>query len=339
MIGPVQGDGIHLTEDALLKLVERSLVRHGMSEANAPFVATVVAAAERDGAKGHGLLRLPGYVATLSKGHADGRAVPRVTRPAPSMLLVDGANGFAQVALAAVRTQAIEAARTQGAVVVMIRDAHHFAALWPDVEGFAEQGLFAVSMVNSRSHMVAWGGSRKVLGTNPVAFACPRADGPPVVWDQASTAWSQGEVIIAGKAGEPVPDGVGVDADGTGTNDPAAILDGGALLPFSGAKGSNVAFMVEVLVAVLGGGPFGFEVEPNAATGRTGQFVLLLDPARSGRGGVLERVESLLATLCADGLSRLPGDRRYRNREATRRHGIRLGTAEHAALVDLAGAG
>jgi delta1-piperideine-2-carboxylate reductase len=91
----------------------------------------------------------------------------------------------------------METARQQGLAAVCISDSHHFAALWPDVEPFAEQGFIALTMVNARGRIVVWGGKRKVLGTNPMAFACPRSDGPPVVWDQASSQRAQGEVLKA----------------------------------------------------------------------------------------------------------------------------------------------
>ncbi len=130
------------------------------------------------------------------------------------------ANGFAQVALAAVRDQAVAMARSQGLAAVCIADSHHFAALWPDIEPFAEQGLIALTMVNTRGRIVAWGGRRKVLGTNPMAFACPRGDGAPVVWDQASSLRAQGEVLKARVEGRAVPTGIGLDADGAPSTDP-----------------------------------------------------------------------------------------------------------------------
>jgi LDH2 family malate/lactate/ureidoglycolate dehydrogenase len=30
-----------------------------------------------------------------------------------------------------------------------------------------------------------WDGKRKILGTNPMAFTCPRPGHKPLVWDQA----------------------------------------------------------------------------------------------------------------------------------------------------------
>ena len=53
------------------------------------------------------------------------------------------------------------------------------------------------------------------------------------------------------KAGRQLPPGTGVDRNGNPTTDPASILDGGALLPFGGHKGSSIAMMIEIMGAAL----------------------------------------------------------------------------------------
>src|ERR1700742_4433805 len=85
----------------LTDIVTRIFVRHGMSPENAAAVTGTVVAAERDGSASHGLLRLPGYVATLKSGWVDGCAVPSVSDAAPGLVAIDAANGFAQPALRA----------------------------------------------------------------------------------------------------------------------------------------------------------------------------------------------------------------------------------------------
>ncbi len=50
---------------------------------------------------------------------------------------------FAQPALAAARELLVAKARSAGIAVLAIHNSHHFAALWPDVEPFAEEGLVA----------------------------------------------------------------------------------------------------------------------------------------------------------------------------------------------------
>ena len=79
----------------LTDLVVRIFLRHGVSADNAGPVAETVVAAERDGTASHGLLRLPGYVATLKSGWVDGQAMPVVIDAAPGLVATDACNGFA----------------------------------------------------------------------------------------------------------------------------------------------------------------------------------------------------------------------------------------------------
>lgn len=323
----------------LTDTVLRIFVRHGVTPDNAAPVAETVVAAERDGALSHGLLRLPGYVSTLKSRWVDGRAVPVVADAAPGLVATDAANGFAQPALRASAKLLRDKARRQGIAALAVRDSHHFAALWPDVEPFAADGLIALSVVNGRRRIVAWDGRRKILGTNPMAFACPRPARPPLVWDQASSVIAQGEVLLAAERGVPLPAGIGLDAEGRATRDPRAMLDGGSLLPFGGHKGSSIAFMIEILAGALTGGCFGFEDRsaeyPGAQTPKAGQTLILIDPMRVPDSRYFERIETLFAAIAESGVERLPAERRYAQRERALREGIALSDRDRAMLQQL----
>jgi delta1-piperideine-2-carboxylate reductase len=322
--------------DELTDTIIRIFVRHGVSPDNAAPVAETVAAAERDGAHSHGLLRLPGYIATLKSGWVDGQAVPVATDAAPGLVVTDAANGFAQPALRVSAPLLRDKARRQGIAAVTIHDSHHFAALWPDIEPFATDGFITLAVVNGRRRIVIWEGKQKILGTNPMGFACPRAGRLPLVWDQASSVMAQGEVLLASRRGSPLPEAVGLDADGNATNDPHAVLEGGSLLPFGGHKGSSIAFMIEILAGALAGGSFGFEdrsaAYPGAQTSKAGMVVILVDPLRVPGNRYFERIESLFAAIAESGVERLPADRRYAHRERTLREGISLSDHDLATL-------
>ena len=165
---------------------------------------------------------------TLKSGWVDGEAVPVVTDAAPGLVATEAANGFAQPALRASAPLLREKARSQGIAAVAIRNSHHFAALWPDIERFAVKGFIVLAMVNGRKRVVVWDGKRKLLGTSPMGFACPRRGRLPLVWDQASSVIAQGEILLAAQHGDMLPEGVGLDGDGQPTTDPNAVLDGGS---------------------------------------------------------------------------------------------------------------
>ncbi|WPN26238.1 Ldh family oxidoreductase [Pseudomonas marginalis] len=330
-----------LSSAQLTQLLRRIFIRHGTSETVAQVLAENCANAERDGAHSHGVFRIPGYVSTLDSGWVNGKAVPIVEDVASGFVRVDAANGFAQPALHAARALLVDKARSAGIAVLAIRNSHHFAALWPDVEPFAEEGLVALSVVNSMTCVVPHGADRPLFGTNPIAFAAPRADGPPLVFDLATSAIAHGDVQIAARKGERLPPGMGVDSLGQPTQDPKAILEGGALLPFGGHKGSALSMMVELLAAALTGGNFSFEFDwsghPGARTPWTGQLVILIDPSKSAGQGFAERSQELVRQMHGVGLKRLPGDRRHRQREKSKENGIAIGAEDVANLYRLAG--
>src|SRR5262249_61395421 len=137
--------------------------RPACAEPTAALMLASVAAVDGDGSRCLGLPRLQGYLATLESGWVDGAAVPGLHDIAPGLLLCDAKNGFAQVALAASRAGLIAKARAQGIAALAIRTSHHFAALWPDVEPFANAGYLALAFVNTRSRIVPAPGFAKVL--------------------------------------------------------------------------------------------------------------------------------------------------------------------------------
>ena len=317
---------VRISFPELVALLKAIFERHGAPSNVADVLASNCATAERDGAHSHGVFRMASYVATFKSGYPNLHAVPEVVDASPSLLRVDARNGFAQVALAAARAQAIAKARATGICLVAIRDSHHLGALWIDTEAFAREGLVALAFVNSVKRVAPHGGHSPVFGTNPMSFAAPRRGHDPLVFDQASSAMAFGDIKMAELDGRPVPPGTGVDRDRKPTTDPAAILNGGALLPFGGHKGSSISMMVELLAAGLAGGQFSFEVDrkdyPAAQTVRTGQTLILVDPAKVYGEGYEARVETLAAGLRDAGQERLPGDRRYANRREAGKSGI-----------------
>ncbi|MFR0718283.1 Ldh family oxidoreductase [Enterobacterales bacterium BD_CKDN230030183-1A_HGKHYDSX7] len=341
MSAPTPSALVRMRFAELQGLLQTIFEQHGCSEAVAGVLAHNCASAQRDGAHSHGVFRIPGYVSTLASGWVDGRATPEVTDVAPGYIRVDARGGFAQPALAAARPMLVDKARSAGIAVLAIHNSHHFAALWPDVEPFADEGLVALSVVNSMTCVVPHGARKPLFGTNPIAFAAPCAGHDPIVFDMATSAMAHGDVQIAARSGQQLPEGMGVDAAGQPTTDPAAILDGGALLPFGGHKGSALSMMVELLAAALTGGHFSWEFDwsghPGAKTPWTGQLIIVIDPSKAEGERFALRSRELVEQMQAVGLSRMPGERRYREREVAEREGVALSEQELQGLRELAG--
>lgn len=220
MSAPSTSTVVRMPFTELQGLLQAIFQRHDCSESVARVLAYNCASAQRDGAHSHGVFRMPGYVSTLASGWVDGQATPKVSDVAAGYVRVDAAGGFAQPALAAARELLVAKARNAGIAVLAIHNSHHFAALWPDVEPFADEGLVALSVVNSMTCVVPHGARKPLFGTNPIAFAAPCAEHDPIVFDMATSAMAHGDVQIAARAGQQLPEGMGVDANGEPTTDP-----------------------------------------------------------------------------------------------------------------------
>lgn len=317
---------IRIKFDALKSLLKDIFLKNDTSDANADILAENCASCERDGALSHGIFRIPGYVASLNTGWVDGKAEPQVSKVGSSFIRIDAKNGFAQPALAAAKDQIAEAIKEAGIVVVATRNSHHFSALWPDVEPYARKGLMAITFVNGLANVVPYGGRASVYGTNPIAFATPVAGADPLVVDQATSVMANGEVRLHALAHRMLPPGTGVDSSGHPTNDPHAVLAGGALNTFGGYKGSSIALMVELMAGALTGGQLSFENDfgdcVGAQTPKAGQLLIVIDPERGGNANFGQRVALLCDRLIDAGQDRLPGGRRYINRANSESFGI-----------------
>lgn len=327
---------VTLALSAAHDLALRVLITAGTLPANAEAVALALVAAEADGLASHGLSRLPAYADQVRAGKVDGSAVPEIRRTAPSAVMVDARDGFAFPAIAAGLASARLVAHEAGVVGIGVTNSHHFGAAGYHVEKPAADGLLALAFGNSPAGIAAWGGRRAVFGTNPIAFACPRAGHAPLVIDLSLSKVARGKIMLAAQKGEPIPEGWALDADGRPTTDPKAAMTG-TMLPIGDAKGYALVLMVEILAAALTGARFGYEAssffDAKGPPPRVGQFFVLLDPKRFAGDGFAERVETLCTTILAEAGTRLPGDRRLKLRAKAAKDGLIIPDALHKDLI------
>ncbi|MGQ9369403.1 Ldh family oxidoreductase [Azospirillum sp. ST 5-10] len=326
----------------LRDLTVRALAAAGTGEAAAAAVADALVAAEADGQAGHGLSRVASYADQAASGKVAGHAEPVVTRRAPGAVLADACDGFAYPAIRQGLAVAAEAARETGVAALAVANSHHFGMAGYHVEGPARAGLVALAFGNSPAAIPPWGGARALFGTNPVAFAAPRAGGEPLVIDLSLSKVARGKIMVAAREGRPIPEGWALDADGRPTSDAKAAL-AGSMLPMGDAKGAALVLMVEVLATCLTGARFGYEAssffDAEGPPPRVGQLFLLLDPAAFGAdGGFARRVAVLCEAILAQPGTRLPGERRYESRRAARESGVVVADAVYADLRRRAGA-
>ena len=329
----------HLSLDQARDLAFRCLLQNGCDVPNAQAAADRMTEAEGDLCHSHGLFRLPWYVDGVRSGRVNGQANPRVEQLAPSVIRVDGDAGFEPLGQKVAHQALVDCARKTGIAALAFTNMFHIAAMWPEVEALARDGLCAIAVTPSYPYVAPAGGIKPLFGTNPMGFAWPRKDAPPMVFDQASSAMARGEIQIAARDGKTVPKTAGIGPDGQETTDPNAVLKG-AQLGFGGYKGASLAMMVELIAGPLIGEFLSFEAEiddeDKGGPPKGGELIIAINPALFGDSeGFLDHGERLFAAILAQQGTRLPGQRRFASRQKTANDGISIPTSLYDEIQGL----
>ena len=302
----------------IYNLANKTLLANGCDEETSNILSDLIMKAERDGSLSHGLFRLPAYIAGLKSGKINGKNRPKVSKITPSVIKVDGNNCLAPMVLNKSLPELIKAAKENGVAVLSITNSHHMAAMWPETEAIAEEGLVAFACTSYKPAVAPAGSIKPLFGTNPISFAWPRKNKPPVVYDMATASMAMGEVQVAKREGHKVPLGTGLTKDGKDTTDPAEIADGGVLLPFGGYKGSGIAMMVELLAGALVGDNFSYETAEkdnnDGGPPSGGEFILAISPDKLSNSDWDTHSSKFFEKMKSMGDVRLPGERRHKNR-------------------------
>lgn len=331
----------HMSLEEATALAEAVLKGQGFSQEQTRALTQAVIAGQRDECHSHGLYRLLNCATTLAAGKVVADAQPEVHDQAPGIVRVDAKGGFSQLAFEAGLPLLATKARTQGIAALTINHCVHFSALWVEIEAITELGLVALACNPSHAWVAPAGGSRPLLGTNPLAFGWPRPHGkPPFIFDFATSAVARGDIELHRRENQPLPADWGIDRWGRPSRDAAAILDG-AMLPFGGHKGSALATMIELIAGPLIGDFTSAESlahdDGAGASPYHGELILAMDPARflgEAAGQHMARAETLFSSIIEQG-ARLPSQRRYEARERTRTEGITIPETLYQELMQL----
>jgi (2R)-3-sulfolactate dehydrogenase (NADP+) len=322
---------LKLSLDELRARVEAALVAAGAAPAMAASTARALVLAEAQGQGGHGLSRVAQYVTHLRNGRVNGGAQPVVLRRRGGALLIDAQEGLAFPACELAVAEAVATARTQGVAFAGVINSHHCGVVVDHLRPAAAAGLVGLGFSNSPAAMPAAGGRHAIFGTNPVAAVFPRRAADPLLIDLSLSEVARGKVMLAAKAGRPIPPGWALDAQGQPTTDAEAAL-GGSMLPLgavSSPKGAMLALMVELLVTAVIGANFGFEASSffvdEGNRPHLGQVFIVIDPgALAGSDAYLDRLERLVGEMLEDEGVRLPGARREALRRRAEAEGIEV---------------
>jgi (2R)-3-sulfolactate dehydrogenase (NADP+) len=298
-----------MNRDEVVALCRTALEAAGADRRVAELLTEAALFAEDRGKDAVGVAHLLDYIGAMDDGRLDGRAVPAITQPLPAVITSDARGGIAHTGFDESLADLLQAARRCGLAAFAQQGAFTCGQLGWFTERLADAGLVAVATAVSPAVLAAGPGTGRVFGTNPMAYSVPRAGNPPLTVDQASSSTAFVSVREAAARGAALPEGWAVDRDGHPTTDAQAAL-AGALLPFGGYKGANIALLVELLSSMAGGN-WSLDApawDSGSRSPSVGMFVLAVDHG-AFRPGFPARVADHLLRLDDAGV-RLAGTRR-----------------------------
>ncbi len=305
------------------------LERRAATSANARLQAAVLVDAELKGNPSHGLQRLPRILARIDRGVINPRTSGVSHWRSEAILDVDGEMGLGPVvAMTALELLQQRVVRT-GIALAAIHNSNHLGMLAFYVERLAEHGLIGIAMSSSEALVHPFGGTRAVLGTNPIAIAVP-TDDHPLILDLATSLVSMGKIHHHAANALSLPSGWARDRDGHPTTD-AQKAKAGAIAPFGDAKGYGLGIAIELLVAALAGSALAPDVHGTLDADRVcnkGDVIIAIDPGC--QSSVLRALAAYLELVRLSTPSdpgnpvRVPGDGARRRRDASVRDGFEI---------------
>ena len=132
------------------------------------------------------------------------------------------------------------------------------------------------------SFVPPWGSKQPIFGTSPIAIGFPNPSGENhFLLDMAPSVAARGKIRKAMRAGERIPEGWALDAEGRHTIDPSEAIKG-VVLPIGGPKGSGIAMALDIFSGLITGAGFsgavGDQLKVFDRPQNVGHFIFVLNP-------------------------------------------------------------
>ena len=278
---PGTEDERRIEQHLLSRQVTQVFSACGMSGPDASLLADSLVQADLRGIHSHGVLRVPDYVAKLTREGVNPRGMPQVASQTGGAIVVDGGNSMGQIGGAFAMRQAIECARSTGIAAAAVGGSNHSGAMDYYVRMAVAEDMIGLATTNALPTMAPWGGVDKIIGLNPIGIGIPAGEEEAVVLDIALGATAHGKLRVHHQKGQPIPDHWAFDSEGRPTTDAAAALDG-LIQPIGAFKGLGLAVCMGIFASLLSGAGYGTEsgnMVDGAVAGADGQFYMAVNVA------------------------------------------------------------
>jgi len=323
-----------LKGEQLERIAFRLFCAAGAPEVHSRIVAQHLADNNLTGHDSHGFIRVIQYIRQIKEGLIIPAAKPEIVSEFPSGAQVDGHYGFGQVAAKFSTELAIDKAKKQGVSCVTVRHLGHLGRLGAYAEMAARAGCAGILYCSVGGHAISqapFGGSKRMLSTNPIAMAFPSEEEGPVLSDFATSVAAEGKIRVYRARGHKLPDGWILDKEGRPSNDPNDFYAGGAILPIGGSvghKGFCLAFMTDLFGGILSRD--GFPGSPGKQFSNSSLIVAMdierFAPLAVVKSEVSKMVDYVKGTPPAEGFEYVmyPGEKEAKNRRERGKNGVEI---------------
>ncbi len=326
----------------------QAYMKAGVPAAEAEIVAELLARSDLRGVETHGVMRLPIYIQRLQKGYV--RAVCKITivKEKGSTAFLEAHGSMGHVVAHKAMEIAIQKATEHGIGWVSVKDSGHFGAAGLFPMRALEKDFIGYVITNSAPIMAPYGGRERILGNNPLSFAFPTVQYPPIVLDMSISVVSAGKLILCRKRGEKIPLGWAYDKNGLPTEDPYEGYEGGGFLAAIGEyKGYGMILVHEMLTSILTGGKWTQHIKSLYEEDKTGiqgtcHSFMAIDPdcfiGREIFKKEMDRyIKSIKESTKAQNVTEIlmPGEPEYRTEAERLKQGIPLDSTTLQELVSL----
>ncbi|GAA5524803.1 delta(1)-pyrroline-2-carboxylate/Delta(1)-piperideine-2-carboxylate reductase [Microbulbifer aestuariivivens] len=320
----------------LHRFVTQLFHRAGLAEERSAVMANVFLQADLLGFTTHGLNRVCSNLNWLVNGETRKEGEPQVLSDRGGCFNWDADFLPGPWILSQAIGEALRRVKERGVVTATLRRSQHIACLAAYLPPIIEAGCVGILTCSTPAERTVspQGSCDALFSANPIAFAAPAGE-YPLLFDISMSVTAGGYVSRAKREKRLLPSESLKDSHGRLSNDPAALEEGGSILPIGGAdhgyKGAALSAMLEVLSMGLSGYGRG-DAQSSRDDEANSVFVQIIDPQAFGKSDDFLRQTTALCNLwqsChpdegSDAQVRVPGQRAWSDRARQLKDGVEL---------------
>lgn len=334
---------IHVDSTRLAAEMRAVLLLQSVDADSVEHVVSSLIQTSLRGVDSHGIQLFPHYCRAVAGGRINAHPAFRAEQTAPATAILDADHAFGHHAGVVAMDLAIKIAKTAGTCAVAVRNSTHFGAAAYFALRAPPQGCLGFAFTNADALVKAHNAQGSFFGTNPICFTAPLAGEEPFCLDMATSLVAWNKILNYRRMNKSIPPRWACDEFGHSVTDPHKAR---ALYPSGDYKGFGLGMMVDILCALLAGGPIGKDLLPMysdlSVRRNVTHFFMAVDidkflPSAAFSARLQEMVDRLrsMAPLDPDTPVLVPGDPEKRNHRHRLAHGIPVDEAKFEEFLKL----